>query len=553
MSSNVDAILEVGNVLVGYVQGVTDFAKNPTGADQASTLLTLAGVLSSAVGSADSPFVKALAGATGLNVSALSIVTAGIQLSESRTALQNAIAGGNAQLIAAARRDVLDKTMGVYSAVGGTMAAVPIPQVKAAGLLIWFSSTAAQQIYNGNAEAALNYMGSQIAALLKSVIGGPSIEFGQYSRNGADFVTMEFKDAYGITQGEFGKLTGRASEVWASMGDGWIVTRTEADGTKSTYFTDDSKSIIGSKTVSDSAWQSALSEAQSEVALGNSGISTAPGTTIDYMIDVLHDAGFDTFNFLSTVPFSGPIAEIIDITEWFSHIGDIQWYTDKYPDPDAEADRRLNRFEILVFSNFGEYANYLWNKRELRDAVKDGVASPIVIDMNGDGVQTRGLFTSQIYFDLTGDGVAERVGWIDKTDAFLAYDNNGNGTIDGVGELFGGTEYGVGYAKLAEFDSNGNGLIEATDEKFGLLSLWQDKNADGVSTADELQGLNSAGLAALSLNYAMSGFVQNGNTFGETSSAIWSDGRTTSMTDVYFKYGGTARTPSTTHASQLTP
>lgn len=547
MSSNVDTILEIGNTLVGYVQGVADFSKNPTGLDQASAILTLSGVLTSAFGTTQTPYIQALAGATGLNVSALGIVTATISLGQSATALQTAKAGGNAQQIATAQRDVIDKTLGVFSAVGGTLAAVPVPQVKSVGLLIWAASTTAQQLYNGNAEKALDYMGAQVAAMLAAVIGGPSIEFGQYTRSGTDFVTMEFRDAYGITHGEYGKVTGKAGEVWASLASGWMVTRTEADGTKTTYFTDENKTVLESKTVSAAAWQNALDEAKDQVSSGNSGLSSSPGTTVDYVVDVLHDAGFDTFNFLDSVPFAGRVGEVFDLTEWFSHIGDFQWYS-KYPDPDYEADTRLNRFEVLVFAHFGEYSNYLWRNREkLRQEVMNGVASPIVIDMNGDGVQTRGLFTSQVYFDLTGDGVAERVGWIDSNDAFLAYDKNGNGAIDGVGELFGGSEFGVGYAKLAEFDSNGNGLVEATDQRFGLLSLWQDKNGDGVSTENEMQGLNAAGLAALSLNYAMSGFVQNGNFFGETSAAAWTDGRTTAMTDVYFRYGGSA--PTSPHGS----
>ena len=49
------------------------------------------------------------------------------------------------------------------------------------------------------------------------------------------------------------------------------------------------------------------------------------------------------------------------------------------------------------------------------------------------------------------------------------FDANGNGRIDDVNELFGGTERGVGYQELGAFDSNKDGVVNGLDSDFGRL------------------------------------------------------------------------------------
>lgn len=62
---------------------------------------------------------------------------------------------------------------------------------------------------------------------------------------------------------------------------------------------------------------------------------------------------------------------------------------------------------------------------------------PLVLDLNGDGVQLIRLDRSQTHFDFDGNDFRERAGWISPQDGFLARDINGNGRIDNGSELFG--------------------------------------------------------------------------------------------------------------------
>lgn len=63
-------------------------------------------------------------------------------------------------------------------------------------------------------------------------------------------------------------------------------------------------------------------------------------------------------------------------------------------------------------------------------------ASPLVLDLDGDGVETIGTVNG-VYFDHDNNGFAEDTGWIGKDDGLLVRDINGNGQIDNGTELFG--------------------------------------------------------------------------------------------------------------------
>ena len=165
--------------------------------------------------------------------------------------------------------------------------------------------------------------------------------------------------------------------------------------------------------------------------------------------------------------------------------------------------------------------------------------TPIVLDMNGDGVHT--LSTSVgVQFDLSGIGRPLATGWVSPEDGLLVRDLNHNGNVDDGTELFGsstvlpnGSSALDGFAALAALDTNYNGLIDAGDATFNELAVWVDENSDGISTPTEIRSLTSWGVTEINLNRQSAAIIDNGNVLGLVSSYKTSDGRTLAVADVW--------------------
>jgi uncharacterized repeat protein (TIGR01451 family) len=169
------------------------------------------------------------------------------------------------------------------------------------------------------------------------------------------------------------------------------------------------------------------------------------------------------------------------------------------------------------------------------DQTRDATITPIVIDLNGDGIHTISRAASTGSFDLFGNGTAIKSGWISGSDGFLAIDKNGNGKVDDISELFGGNAKGAGFAQLAAYDSNGDGLVDAKDAHFADLRVWQDVNGNHQTDAGELMTLAQAGVSSLTVAHTDLPFVDaQDNLHLERSTATMASGASVSMTDVYF-------------------
>ncbi|MDU8925276.1 calcium-binding protein, partial [Pasteurellaceae bacterium LIM206] len=170
------------------------------------------------------------------------------------------------------------------------------------------------------------------------------------------------------------------------------------------------------------------------------------------------------------------------------------------------------------------------------------LSCPLIIDMDGNGIKTISL-NKNVFFDLDNNLFAENTGWIDKGDAFLVWDRDNNGIIDSGNELFGnhtllanGQKAANGFTALAELDANKDGLFDSNDEAWAKLQLWFDRNQNGISEEGELMKLSESGIKGIDLTYQNSKQTdENGNEHREHSSVTWNDGRTTDITDVWFK------------------
>ncbi len=156
------------------------------------------------------------------------------------------------------------------------------------------------------------------------------------------------------------------------------------------------------------------------------------------------------------------------------------------------------------------------------------VFRPVVLDLDGDGIQLTDKAQSGVAFDVDDSGFLKATGWLANeganSDGFLWLDRNWNGDIDAGSELFSNARVQAGsrgVPSLAWVDANGDNQITAADPVWAELKVWRDANANGVGEAGEVWGL--AGLGITALNYTTGRFTQNGQTRQLASPEIAAD------------------------------
>ncbi|QPI73403.1 beta strand repeat-containing protein [Sphingobium sp. Cam5-1] len=178
---------------------------------------------------------------------------------------------------------------------------------------------------------------------------------------------------------------------------------------------------------------------------------------------------------------------------------------------------------------------------EFQGGVQAGISSPIVLDLNGNGVSLVDNRRTKVAFDWDGDGIKNQTGWIGKDDGFLFIDRDGNGTVTNGGELsFTSDKDGAksDLDGLRAFDSNGDGIFSSADDHFAQFKVWRDRNGNGRVDKKEIMSLQKAGVASIDL----AGTAVNRNwEWGEnltvnTGSFTRTNGTTGSFSDVALSY-----------------
>lgn len=163
-------------------------------------------------------------------------------------------------------------------------------------------------------------------------------------------------------------------------------------------------------------------------------------------------------------------------------------------------------------------------------------ASPVVLDLDGDGVEltTYNDTTTTTFFDIDGDGFAQRTAWVGSDDGLLARDLDESGAIEAVDELFGSPSVD-GFALLAALDDNGDHVINQYDDAWSDLIIWKDANGDAVSQSGELHTLASLNIVSIDLaGVTASSSTINGNPISHTSTYTLSGGTTRAAADAWF-------------------
>jgi Ca2+-binding RTX toxin-like protein len=168
---------------------------------------------------------------------------------------------------------------------------------------------------------------------------------------------------------------------------------------------------------------------------------------------------------------------------------------------------------------------------------------PVVLDLDGDGIELTDVLGSKIRFDMNGDGKRDLTAWVGADDGILAIDLNGNGVIDQTAEI--AFQPNVSGAMsdlegLRAYDSNHDGFLDAGDARFNDFRIWQDLNQNGVSDAGELKTLGELGISALNLTLTPTGNVGQAegldNTIYGYSEFVRTDGSLGRIGDTFLRY-----------------
>ncbi|MDH5822291.1 cadherin domain-containing protein [Luteimonas sp. RD2P54] len=176
------------------------------------------------------------------------------------------------------------------------------------------------------------------------------------------------------------------------------------------------------------------------------------------------------------------------------------------------------------------------------DVYGNSATGPVVVDLDGDGVELLPLASSTVRFDMDGDGVRDASGWVGADDGLLVLDRDGNRVIDNGSEISFVDDLPEAYSDLqglAAYDSNRNGLFDSEDARYSEFAVWRDQNSDGVSQAEELWTLADLGIVSIDLDGLRTGLdpeAELDNTIYATSSFHRVDGSVGTVGDVFLFY-----------------
>jgi Ca2+-binding RTX toxin-like protein len=168
-------------------------------------------------------------------------------------------------------------------------------------------------------------------------------------------------------------------------------------------------------------------------------------------------------------------------------------------------------------------------------------APPIVLDLDGDGIELTDFEGSPVLFDMDLDGVRDQTGWVGSDDGLLALDRNSNGMIDNISEISFVADVDGAQSDLEglrRYDSDNDGYFDRDDSQFSEFLIWKDVNQDGISQSNELKSLEYWGIRAINLSLTLTGQQpgSEGNVLFATSDYEKVDGTTASVGDVFFGF-----------------
>lgn len=171
----------------------------------------------------------------------------------------------------------------------------------------------------------------------------------------------------------------------------------------------------------------------------------------------------------------------------------------------------------------------------------DSDGKPIILDLDGDGIELVDVTNSNIFFDMNGDGYRNRTSWVGKDDGILAIDLGNDGKVTDFREIV-MTTYDdnarTDLEGLRAFDTNGDGVFSANDKHWNKFGVWQDKNQNGITDDGEFSHLDDFGLKSISLSSDEKITKIGSSTSYGTGEYEMTDGRKGKFGDIALRYQG---------------
>ncbi len=212
---------------------------------------------------------------------------------------------------------------------------------------------------------------------------------------------------------------------------------------------------------------------------------------------------------------------------------------------DSELGYSYETGDIMVHTDVDGYQNVgnSWNLENRYDIADEDITileiPPILIDLNGDGVDLVSLDESTAFFDYDADSYQENLGWVGPEDGILAIDLDGDQMVTQAAEfVFADQTDNPDDTDLAAFsalyDSNMDGVFNAGDAAFTQAGIWQDYNQNGQADAGEFHDLSTHNISAINLTSDAVRREVDGNIIHGTGSYVMADGSEGELLDVSF-------------------
>ena len=128
--------------------------------------------------------------------------------------------------------------------------------------------------------------------------------------------------------------------------------------------------------------------------------------------------------------------------------------------------------------------------------------APIAIDLDGNGLEFVSRSKTGPKFDWNGTGTREATAWLGGNDGWLFVDQSADVQVTRQELSFVSTvptaKSDLDALRIA-YDSNKDNVLDSKDADWSKFKIWRDINLDGITTANEILGLDALGIVSIGL------------------------------------------------------